>query len=75
MDRIQFLRLAKQLFVALHEAAELDPDTQESFEYQGVWYDYEGPLVALFDSLGNTTQLVSTVQARLEILTSRLVPC
>ncbi len=75
MDRPQFLRLAKQLFSALHEAAEVDSDVPESFEFHGVWYDYDAPLVALFDSLDNKVELVTAVQARLKILCERLVPC
>lgn len=75
MARSQFSLLAKQLFRALHEAAEVDPSVPESFEFHAVWYDYEAPLVALFDSLDNTVELVTTVQARLKILSQRLVPC
>ncbi len=75
MDRPQFSRLAKQLFDVLKEAAEVDRDVREAFEFQGVWYDYERPLVALFDSLRNTAELVEAVQARMKILSNMLVPC
>ena len=75
MARSEFSLLAKRLFRALHEASEVDTDVRESFEFQSVWYDYEAPLVALFDSLDNTVGLVTAVQARLKILSQRLVPC
>lgn len=77
MDRPKFVALAQKLFSVLNEAAEVDPTVPESFEFAGVWYDYDRPLVSLFDSLRSieTRELVEAVQARLEILTSRLVPC